>query len=244
MVLPSNIKNVSDIENKSGHYTTYLPKTITVDKTKWKVAVVDLSYMKTWFNITEENSTVVAKRGGEIVAHGRIPLARYGEAGSLVSKINKILDTKIKSQLVLDPAENIVIVSTFAGEEIILNKITASMLGHSTYHFNNDTTQRIEFVPTRSANLSLPTIQNIYLYSNIVDHVVVGDSYVPLLQVVPVPTGEYGSVQHVQFLVPLYMTLISSDISVIELKLCDDRGNIIEFDFGDVIVKLHFKRVQ
>lgn len=247
VILPSNVKNLAGTGNKTGHYTTYLPKPLVLDKDAWKVAVVDVSYVVSWFNVTMETCAVITRttRNGqnkEVRRH--IPLRHYADASSLAQAINTMLvrDSGFASSMVwLGDAKNKARILIQPDESLTLHELTAAMLGYRQNSFEHSGSTRIatRFDSTNPPNVHLP-IQNIYIYSNLVEEIPVGDTYAPLLQVVPVRNGVYGSVQHHEFLNPLYTSLATNDLSVIEIKLCDDRGNVIEFDVGNVILKLHF----
>jgi len=241
MILPSNVKSLTEKRNKTGHYTTYLPKILTIDKKKWKVAVIDISYVVSWFNITMENCAIVITKEGSTDFRRHIPLNHYQDTASLVQAIDELLqqspgNSRMKLQ------DNKPVLWVASGVSVIFHEITAAMLGFNGFHYKNEYEKSfVPFVATNRANVHLP-LQNIYIYSNIVEHIAVGDTYAPLLQVVPVQKNVYGSVQHHQFLNPLYMSLSTDELSVIEVKLCDDRGNEIDFAVGNVVIKLKFRK--
>jgi hypothetical protein len=241
LVLPSDVNNLSGVENKPGHYTTYLPKTITLNKDEWKVAIVDMNFVLSWFNVTMENCLVILNGPltDEIRLH--IPLNRYENAAALVKAINSLLKS-VSFHSYFQLSHTRVTVWIQPHERITLHDITAAMLGFRENKFEHTSTYRgmTPISSARPTNVHLP-LQNIYVYSNLVKEIPVGDTYAPLLQVVPVRNDVYGSVQHHQFRNPLYTSLATNDLSVIEVKLCDDRGNVIEFDVGRVVLKLHLK---
>jgi hypothetical protein len=242
MILPSNVANRSGVQNKTGHYTTYLPKSIRLDQAKWKVAIVDFSYMSTWFNVTMDNCLIILKdkNGDEIRTH--IPLNNYKDVVAIVVALNHILEGTIMNSRFEMHNDNLVTLELFPMESITLQEITATMMGFKKHHWSTRWREPVRFLASRPANVHLP-LQNIYIYCNIVQEIAVGDTYAPLLQVVPVQNTVYGSVQHHEFLNPLYMSLAFDEVSVIEIKLCNDRGNVIVFDIGNVVIKLHFSKI-
>jgi hypothetical protein len=246
MVLPSNVRNISGTNNQTGHYTTYLPKSLSVDKDKWKVAIVDISYVTSWFNVTMDTCAVII-RGKDIAeTKQHIPLKHYSDVQSLVNAIMTILDASSVTSYIMYH-NNRVVIYVQHGTSLTLHDMTAAMLGFRITHFDASTLPgehlNTPYRATLSPNVHLP-LQHLYIYSNLVEQVVVGDTYAPLLQVVPVQNGSFGTVQYHQFLNPLYMSLAMDDISVIEIKLCDDLGNIVKFAIGNVVIKLHFKQVS
>lgn len=240
LMLPSTVRNLAGNANKGGLYTTYLAKTINLDKTKWKVAVVDLSYTKTWFDFPTDVCLVVRHVFGYVITT-EIPMSAFRDLQSLIKGLNDVLS---KEAVIYNAVTGFVEIHVGPAEHIILHKITAAMLGHGLSEFaNKNTSDSIVFKGTTRPNVHRP-IRHIYMYSNIIEHVPVGDVYAPLLQIVPVPQGERGVTQHVQFRIPMYMSLAANDLSVIDIKLCNTEGDVIDFpDFTEVVVKLHFKRV-
>jgi len=81
----------------------------------------------------------------------------------------------------------------------------------------------------------------IYVYCSIVEKQIVGDVLVPLLAKMPV-SGEYDSVVHYICNQPLYIPLIRTSIDTIEIALKDDIDNGISFQYGKVILTLHFRK--
>ena len=79
-------------------------------------------------------------------------------------------------------------------------------------------------------------IDVIYVYTDIV----VGDTSVPLLTLVPVE-GEYGKMVFREYAAPIYTNLSKNIFSTIEIYLMDSGGRNIPFEFGKVTVLLHFK---
>lgn len=80
---------------------------------------------------------------------------------------------------------------------------------------------------------------NIFIYSDIADYQLVGDSHVPLLRSINIcddvrrmPTLTYDK--------PHYTSLSKSVIDDIEISLKNDQNQYIPFTYGKVIVKLHF----
>ena len=253
VVLPSSVRNISGERNTTGHYYTYLPKPLALDKTQWKVAVVDISYVVSWLNVTSENCQVDTYiKGYKQSSH--IPLKVYSNAEALVNGIKNVLrQHQLKSHFRPFSPSHPIALGMHAEEKISLHPMTSAMLGFNTNHFEIERGharmvtiapgRRIAlFEATRPPNVHLP-LQNLYIYTNLVDHILVGDTYAPLLQVVPIKNGQYGSVQHQQFLNPLYMSLSTGNISVIEIKLANERGEEVLFEFGSVVLKLHFKKI-
>ena len=77
--------------------------------------------------------------------------------------------------------------------------------------------------------------ESLYVYTNVVESRVVGDSLVPLLRIVPIQ-GEHGHTisrhfEHVQ-----YLPLLRKEFGTIEIDVRDDTGQAVPFERGKVTV--------
>ena len=84
---------------------------------------------------------------------------------------------------------------------------------------------------------------NIFVYSDIVDYQLAGDSYVPLLRCINV-SDEARRMPTLTYDKPHYTSLSKSNIDDIEISLKDDQNRYMPFTYGKVIVKLHFRPVK
>lgn len=82
---------------------------------------------------------------------------------------------------------------------------------------------------------------HLYIYSNIVTAVLVGDTSAPLLKVVALENTGYGSMIAKTFDRMHYVPLSQNHFEVIEINIANDQGKNVQFDFGKVVVKLHFR---
>ena len=82
---------------------------------------------------------------------------------------------------------------------------------------------------------------SLYIYSDIVKHSIVGNTQVPLLRIVNV-TGELNKYYQQTYNNIHYIPLFSNRINNIEIQIRNSLGDPIEFNFGHVIIVLHFKR--
>jgi hypothetical protein len=94
------------------------------------------------------------------------------------------------------------------------------------------------------ANKSICTnlINSIFLYSNITNHVLVGNTQTPLLGYFPVQTV-WGQQGYWNFNPPYYLPVKESFVHTIQIRMCKDTGEDIHFGTGTVICRLNFRRV-
>jgi len=132
-------------------------------------------------------------------------------------------------------------------EKVRLCPILAYMLGFGRSNItikdkgweiltNGQITRKADYPPDMKAGLYA-----IYVYCNIVERQIVGDVLVPLLAKIPV-SGEHDSIVHQVFNPPLYVPIVRNSIDTIEISIKDDTNRGIQFQYGKVILTLHFRR--
>ena len=84
-------------------------------------------------------------------------------------------------------------------------------------------------------------MNGLYVYCDIVEPHIVGNTRVPLLRILPVEPGEiitktYTNIQ--------YYPVLNKRFNSVEIQIKDDTNNVIVFQRGKTIVTLHFKKVD
>jgi len=74
-----------------------------------------------------------------------------------------------------------------------------------------------------------------------VSYSLVGDTKVPLLRVVDTQ-GTYGQMVSATFTHPHYVPVARSDLETIEINISNELGKPVPFEFGKLVVTLHFRR--
>ena len=85
-------------------------------------------------------------------------------------------------------------------------------------------------------------IDTIFIYSDIVDNVMVGDIKAPLLLIYPFKSSMEGYNIHQEFINPSYVAVNRTSIRSIEILLRDGVGEPIPFVNGKTVVSLHFRK--
>ena len=83
---------------------------------------------------------------------------------------------------------------------------------------------------------------NLYIYCNLVNNTIVGDTQVPLLRTVAVNNKNQNKYVSEHFQDLRYMPLASNFYQYIEIQITDDYGELIDFQSGKVIVTLHLRQ--
>jgi hypothetical protein len=80
-----------------------------------------------------------------------------------------------------------------------------------------------------------------YIYCSLVANQVIGDTLAPLLRTVTVE-GKHEDVICKVYNTPHYVPLAQREFDSVELLINDDQNKPVKFQFGKIIVKLHFRR--
>jgi hypothetical protein len=87
------------------------------------------------------------------------------------------------------------------------------------------------------------SISALYVYCNIIEPVMIGDSFGPLLRAVAIPTDKsFGDLCEKQYARPYYYNLLYNEINSIEIDIRDDANKPVDFKSGRVLVTLHFRK--
>ena len=89
--------------------------------------------------------------------------------------------------------------------------------------------------------LSPNAFQTIYVYSDLVESHVVGDTLAKVLHIL-VPRGQPGDVVPEEIKVPPYHRLRTTVFSSVKVNIRGDTGELLPFASGNVRVTLHFRR--
>ena len=86
---------------------------------------------------------------------------------------------------------------------------------------------------------------NIYVYCNIVNNIIVGNKEVPLLKIIPIQNSNDNKTDSIiehDYLFPSFRKIKNNEIKEIKIKLCNDIGKELDFVTGIVIICLVFKK--
>ena len=81
---------------------------------------------------------------------------------------------------------------------------------------------------------------SLFIYTDIISPVLVGDASVRLLKIQPIE-GDYGQMVSHAYTKMHYVPVQKNYFDIIEINISRDTGNPVHFDFGKVMVKLHFR---
>jgi len=255
MYLPSNTHDT----DKTNDFVVDLPETIELTG-DWEVALEEIVYPYSWFNITgkDDDTRIVPIRLGKtdkgktylrsIIVN--IPKRSYGTIEELVSITNDSI--KIEAEKV--EWENVPLLSydkligrafyAFKGDDdIVLSKKLQYILGFEGNYAKRETS----FIRDNKAIARYPPdmtagMTSLLVYCNIVAPQINGNRFDPILRVVTVK-GSFGSQVNHEFNNLHYVPILQRSFNRIQINIKDDEGNLVPFQFGKVLLKLHFHPV-
>ena len=242
VVLPSNASYNEFPNNKLHSYKVKVPRLLP-NSGRWVVGLSEIQFPSTWYNVIGGFITVRWRADGTAIKF-ELPDGFYESITALMTVIKKIVNNaKINEKVVFyyDEIRNRVLlkVRESNGFGIGFSANLANILG-----FIRTTgelyTEGIYIEKPADINDGLTAL---YVYTDVVEKRLVGDSMVPLLRVVPTePSRTKYQHKWIQFKNIEYVPAVSTNTDTVELNIRRDDGDIIPFDFGKVVVTLHFKK--
>ena len=87
------------------------------------------------------------------------------------------------------------------------------------------------------------SMTSLFIYSDIVEHSIVGNAFAQLLKCVPITSKtDFGEVINIRYNDPDFIPLQSLNFDIIEIDIKDDTGSSVPFETGRVLIKLLFKK--
>ena len=238
LTLPSNSSLKNYPENTVAEYTTQLSRTIQLDG-EWEVALAEIQYPRTWNNVRIHHNWIYVRRvksgfwNAEIIPEGF-----YSDVNTLVKNINQAIakqGVEHSINLSFDNLSGKVTVEIKNGVELYFKDDIAVILGFDMDMIFDKTTQS-----SRVADINAG-LYSFYVYCDIVEAQLVGDSEVPLLRIVPVE-GQHGEMVTKTFQNLQYLPIVKKQFSSVEMNIKTDTGEKVPFESGKLITTLHLRR--
>ena len=247
----------------------HLPNEIKVDPAKWEVALQEIQFPHSWFNIRkgynkfhkiyyeldlkdkkdiEESYSnhIIPTSSTSIIREIGVPYGGYEKIESLIEKLNEN-EKKDPHPFIYryDKHSCKVFIKVPFGCGISFHESDiARCLGFKQEkQFKQSSREKPYSEFESDAIVSRKSIESIYIYSDIVENQYVGDYKVPLLRVVPVRSN-FGEMDWIHYDKPHYMRLSRENINNIEINIRDSTGEFVSFESGKVIVTLVFRRIS
>jgi len=256
----------SDLANKPGtiaKFTTTLPERIELEG-DWEVGLSEISFPSLRHNITREHHYLQ-------IARTRVPL-RSGHCETVKDVLHEVTHAfnvyrrarnaaPVELRVVPSRAaaersrrrrengfyyvENIGRVGFYFAQNIRLqfSSELAHILGFSPMAKYSSRGGNLVMGETKADVRSNRPYKMVYVYADVIEPVVVGDSRVKLLRTVETNGSGSTDVVHRVFSSPVYLPLQTKNFDSIEIHITSDVGESMPFLLGKSTVTLHFKRV-
>ena len=238
-------------------------------KGHWEVALVEMSYTKSWQNLTKDYSVCLmdgdrfflhvspGRAEDELVKHetavggcGSVRGGYYDNVMDLCKEIEKSIgrasDIGIKSTPKFGFDNISKKVSIYPGETEsssyllpYLSEEIKGILGFDSYDYSRP---RAVYWGDRPADISAG-INTLFVMCDIIEPQYIGDTRAKLLRTIHVPANsKFGDQVIMTFDNPHYVPLLTNDFEHIEIDIRDDTNTRIPFMYGRSRVKLHLRQ--
>lgn len=250
MFLPSNSSMSVYPENTTAHFQTHLPREINLPG-KWECALREILAPNTWANVVEEEHRVVfnsRKLSTPERPHysvRKLPTGYYRTPSDLCAKLMQLVEHR-DFRLVYDEVTRKVATFCPPNAVVRLRGSVCTMLGFNTdgsEYWVSDTPHTYGEYHADVSN----GVDSLYVYSDLVEPRIVGDSNVPLLHVVPVAPQRGGvekSLAHREYPVPVYVPVVKKSFHSVEIDIRGSTGKRIPFVGGRTTVLIHFRKAK
>lgn len=231
ITLPSNACASVFPQNTASTFTIRLARPLELSG-PWDVGLAEIQYPHSWNTLTEDSTFGIVSREKRWAF--KVPRGYYSSIPDLLGKMNSIAQTHRhppELSLDYDPVIRKVIVKAPPTYTLSASPALAYILGVSPHV----AVQKMPFTADITGGFN-----TLYVYTDIVDHQVVGDAYVPLLRFIPVQ-GKSGDFVNNIYDKPHYIPVNKHHIDTITVEIKTDQNKNVPFRFGKVIVKLHFR---
>lgn len=239
LTLPSDSSMNIYPNNTVSEFTVNLPQPLDLSG-EWEVGLKEIQYPHTWNNVRSQdqnNHFYIYDSSGLPTVYILEP-GYYSSVKELLQGIKNTIRNKSARDsisLTYNTISRRVTIEIKNGYQISLVKGLANILG-----FKEDTTISKKTTALNTVNLE-GALHSLFVYSDVIQAQVVGDTMVPLLRIVNVE-GTYGETISKTFQDPPYFPISRKMIVCIEVNIKDHTGKNIPFESGKLIVQLHFRQ--
>ena len=239
MTLPSNSSMDLFPSNTLSNFKVKLPEMVNLSG-EWEVGLSSITFPHSWYSITKENQTFFLDRGNGVFLPAQINKGYYKNGKEVVEAISQTIRKNGIDGIILDYKE-------------VSEKIDFKVKSKRRIAFENHLALLLGFEYKKviiEKNMSTPFVcdlnagfQSLFIYLDIIDAQIVGDTRVPLLCTVPAG-GKDGEVITINYNNPQLMPLSRKEFETIEVLITDDKGEKVSFQRGRVLVTLNFRLSQ
>lgn len=244
ITLPSNSSMSVYPKNTLSNYITKLSQSINLSS-QWEVGLSEIQYSRTWYNVRKDEYWIYVNPGaGKPYGVENIPQGYYSTIESVIEQITQAIsrvsqEATANIQFTYNNISARVYIELKNGASVSFANDLAVILGFET-PFQRAISKST--VSPRAPNINLG-MYSLYVYCDLVQSQLVGDTQVPLLRIVPIE-GKHGDVITRTYQSPQYLPVSRKNFESIEVDIKDDTGENIPFESGKSVITLHFRLKQ
>jgi hypothetical protein len=222
-------------DNEPAEFKTKLARPVNL-RGLWEVALAELQYCSSWLNVREDMEFFYGtlQKPLKLTVHK----GRYDSINDILETISDKMEDDMQKVIKFKYSHFMgkVLVHITGNAEIVwMDKPLCRLLGMKPHSMRGEGLHKGQrSVPFRISDPDL------YVYTDVSAPVIVGDAHVPLLRIVT-PTGEHGARVTVTYDRMHYVPVRMGNFDTIEVNISSDGGELVHFQFGKSVVKLHFR---
>ena len=237
LTLPSNASLNEFPNNKTTSYRVKLPQSIDLEGV-WEVGLYSISYPNTWYTLQKGVDTHLfyGDRTG-LFQQAIMDYGYYQSMPELIKAANKALSRNVSDNIKLtyNALTGKVTVQIKNGFQFAAMKPLSIILGFGGKDVMLKKTTESPYVA------DLTAVSTIYVYCDIVQPQIVGDTSAQLLKSIPAE-GTFGDIITKTFTNIQYVPIQRKLFEDVEILLRSDTGDPVPFERGKVVTTLHFRQ--
>ena len=250
ITLPSNTIAPEHPNNVTSNYEITLQQPIEFKDLNYEVGLAEIIYCKSWYNIPKPMTKIFYSRthkfqNQKLTDDVYLPIEKdvvgHEEMEALM---NKSKPRFIKSVFKFDSKSKRFGINLNQNERINIHPVLAIKLGFNRNKFVWDEKSQLpqaSFVAEREPDLDAG-LRTIFVYTDIIKSHLVGNDQLPLIRIITPKKAAYGDTIQESFNPIYYFGIARRSIQSISVRLSDEHGDNIPFEFGNVIIKLHLRK--
>ena len=244
MTLPSNGSQTYFKENRITNYKIKLPSKVQLNPREYEVGLVDITYVCSLKTLTGNKDNAIyidyIDRSYRAEKTHYIPLTHYSTIDQLILAINSLLNAE-DAAFLYQKSINRVSINLRQGVFLSFSEKLSDILGFDgRVSFGLDIKNESFPACAKFAPDILGGRYHMFIYTDIIQPQIVGSSLVPMLRMVNI-TGKEGEAVSKTFMNPYYLELSRSELDIISVLICNELGEELPIDKGQVTLTLHFR---
>lgn len=225
-------------DNTLSHYFTRLAYPLKLTG-EWEVGLVEIQYPHEWYNVRGKECWIrVKNKNDNQYIHLILKDGYYCSSQRLIDNLSGLISSvcqKEEVQFYFDEISQRCSLLVGDNFEINMSKALCDLLGQNEQLYSPGL-----YFGHRVVDIS-KGFHSLYVYCNVLEPRMVGDSLVPLLRIVPIQ-GVHGDVVFRAYENVHYVPIQQKSFESIEIDIRDDIGKSVPFESGKLVTTLHFRK--